>query len=92
MPYVHRQQTFLGLATNLGGWDWQRTYGAIWLPASTGCLHPVEPDWLDAGQLCLVACSRPWLGSAETPESAVSSGPGSLAAEISLVNDILVYD
>ena len=52
----------------------------VWLPA-----HAVESGSTHVER-------RPWPGSAETPESAVSAGPGSLAAEISMVNDVLVYD
>jgi hypothetical protein len=65
-----------------------------------GCLHPAEPGYPDAGQLpahvvelgSSHAERRPWPGLAGTPKSAVSTGPGSLAAGVSLINDILVYD
>ena len=52
----------------------------VWLPA-----YAIEPGSSHAER-------RPWLGSARTPESAVSAGPGSLAARVSLFNDVLVYD
>ena len=38
------------------------------------------------------AKSTPRPGSGETPESAVSAGPGSLGAAIYSTNDVLVHD
>ena len=38
------------------------------------------------------AKSIPRPGSGETPESAVSAGPGSLGAAVYSTNDVLVYD
>jgi hypothetical protein len=67
--------------------------GAVWF------LHLAEPGgpgslvWLAAGVVGLssgYAGRAPWLGS--VGKSAVHARPGSLAAGVNPVNDVLVYD
>jgi hypothetical protein len=52
----------------------------VWLPASSP-----EPGSPDAISLLLPA-------SSETPETTVSAEPGSAHADVSLTNDVLVYN
>jgi len=53
---------------------------SVWLAGGA-----LEPGWPHAG-------SAVGPGSGETPESAVSAGPGSLGAAVYSTNDVLVYD
>ena len=53
---------------------------SVWLAGGAS-----EPGWPHAG-------SAVGPGSGETPESAVSAGPGLLGAAVYSTNDVLVYD